>query len=289
MPDSKALPPSIKQAAQSVSVMVGQLTHSARMLPRFLIVGGQRCGTTSMYRALCQHPAVLRAVLHKGVHYFDTGYGHGFNWYQGHFPLKAHARWTARSVGTAPVTFEASPYYMFHPLSAERISHDLPGVKLIVLVRDPVERAYSAHAHELARGYETEPFERALDLEDSRLEGEAERLVADPTYFSHNHQHNAYRTRGYYIEQIERLEQCVGRHRIHVVDSGEWFAAPETAFQAMLEFLDLPQHQDIAFDQHNARSRAPMRDSLRAELQEHFRPYDERLAQWLGWKLSWQK
>ena len=65
-----------------------------------------------------------------------------------------------------------------------------------MLVRDPVERAYSAHAHELARGFETEPFERALELEDQRLSGEAERIVADPGYLSHSHQHHAYRAQG---------------------------------------------------------------------------------------------
>ena len=289
MLDSTSVSPSIRRAAQSVSVTIGQLTHSARMLPGFLIAGSQRCGTTSMYRALCQHPTVMRAVLHKGVHYFDTDYSRGFAWYQGHFPLKAHARWTARSVGATPVTFEASPYYMFHPLSAQRISHDLPGVKLLVLLRDPVERAYSAHAHELARGYETEPFERALELEESRLEGEAERLVADPTYFSYSHQHHAYRARGQYIEQLERLERCVGRSQIHVVDSGEWFATPEETFQSVLDFLGLPRYRDIRFDRHNARTRAPMPESLRVELRDHFRPYDERLALWLGRELSWQK
>ena len=59
------------------------------MLPGFLIVGAQRSGTTSMYRTLSQHPAILKAVLHKGVHYFDTGYEHDLAWYRGHFPLRA--------------------------------------------------------------------------------------------------------------------------------------------------------------------------------------------------------
>lgn len=280
--------PPIKRAAHSVSVTVGQLTHQARMLPAFLIVGGQRCGTTSMYRTLSQHPAVLKAVLHKGVHYFDTDYQRGIGWYQAHFPLKAHARWAGRSAGVAPVTFESSPYYMFHPLAAQRISRDLPGVKLLVLVRDPVERAYSAHAHELGRGYETETFERALELEASRLEGEAERMVADPTYLSHSHQHHAYRTRGRYVEQLERLEGHFGRDRMHVVDSSAFWADPEPSFHALLDFLGLPHYGDIAFDQHNARPRAPMPETLRKELREHFRPYDERLAQWLGREPSWQ-
>ena len=109
------------------------------------------------------------------------------------------------------MTFESSPYYMFHPLAAGRIARDLPGVKLLVLVRDPVERAYSAHAHELARGFETEPFERALELEDERLGGEAERITADPAYLSHSQQHHAYVARGQYADQLERAGGAVRR------------------------------------------------------------------------------
>lgn len=81
-------------------------------------------------------------------------------------------------------------------LVAERISRDLPGVKLLVLLRDPVERAYSGHAHEISLGFETEPFERALELEPGRLEGEVERILAGPAYISRSHQHHAYHARG---------------------------------------------------------------------------------------------
>jgi hypothetical protein len=288
MASSSSVSPVLRRAALSVAAAFGQLTHSARMLPGFLIVGAQRCGTTSMYRALSQHPIVLRAVLQKGVHYFDTDYVRGMGWYQAHFPLKARARWVGRSAGLAPMTFEASPYYMFHPLAGERIARDLPGVRLIVLVRDPVERAYSAHAHELARGYETEPFERALELEAARLDGEVERLMADPAYVSHGHQHHAYVARGRYVEQLERLERLVGRDRIHVVDSSAFFADPEPAYEAVLDFLGLPHCGNVAFERHNARSRAPMPESLRTELAAYFRPYDSRLGRWLGGEPSWQ-
>ncbi len=289
MPDGSSFSPSVKRAAHGLSVTAGRLTRRARMLPAFLIVGAQRSGTTSMYRTLSQHPAVLKAVWHKGVHYFDTDYARGLGWYQAHFPLRGLARRATRAAGTAPVTFESSPYYMFHPLAAERIRRDLPGVKLVVLLRDPVERAYSAHAHELARGYETEPFARALELEPSRLAGEVERIMADPGYVSHAHQHQAYRARGQYVEQLERLASRFGRDRIQVVDSGDFFTEPEPAYKAVLDFLELPQLGDPAFERHNARPRSPMPDELRAALTEHFLPYDERLASWLGWEPSWRR
>jgi hypothetical protein len=259
------------------------------MLPGFLIVGAQRSGTTSLYRALSQHPAVLKAVLHKGVHYFDTSYSRGMGWYRAHFPLKAHARRVERATGSRAVTFESSPYYMFHPLAAERIARDLPGVKLLVLVRDPIERAYSAHAHESARGFETEPFERALELEEARLDGEAERIVADPTYVSLSHQHHAYRARGKYCEQLSRLARLFGRDRIYVVDSGDWFATPEPVYDAVLGFLELPHRGYPMFDRHNARPRSPMSRALRAGLDQYFAPYDEQLAAWLGRQPSWRR
>jgi hypothetical protein len=289
MADGSSPSPSVKRAAHGLSVAAGRLTSRARMLPAFLIVGAQRSGTTSMYRTLSQHPAVVKAVWHKGVHYFDTDYARGPGWYRAHFPLRARARRAASGTGTAPVTFESSPYYMFHPLAADRISRDLPGVKLLVLLRDPVERAYSAHAHELARGYETEPFATALELEPGRLAGEAERIMADPGYVSHSHQHHAYRGRGQYIEQLERLAHLLGRDRIHVVDSSDFFTEPEPAYKAVLEFLGLPHLGDAVFERHNARPRSPMPDGLRAELAEHFRPYDDRLAEWLGWEPSWRR
>jgi hypothetical protein len=286
--EPQSAPTAARRAVHSVSVSTGRLTHRARMLPGFLIVGAQRGGTTSMYRTLDQHPAILKAVLHKGVHYFDTGYDHSLGWYQGHFPLRVRAALARRATGDVPLTFESSPYYMFHPLAAERISHDLPEVKLLVLVRDPVERAYSAHAHELARGYESELFEKALELEDQRLAGEAERIVSEPGYLSHSHQHHAYLTRGLYAGQLERLGQLVGRDRVHVVDSGRFFTEPEPVYDGVLEFLGLRRHGYPVFERHNARPRSPMPETLRATLNEHFAAADERLTGWLGQPPSWR-
>jgi hypothetical protein len=283
------LSPDMKHRVHRVSRGVGRLTAGQRMLPSFLIVGAQRSGTTSMYRALSQHPAVLKAVLHKGVHYFDVNYGEDLDWYRSHFPLRASAARVRRRTGVTGQTFESSPYYMTHPLAPERIERDLPGVKLLVLVRDPVERAYSAHAHELARGFETEPFERALELEAERLAGETDRLIADPTAVSHHHQHNAYVTRGQYVDYLEPLAERFGRDRLHVVDSHDFFARPEPTYDAVLDFLGLPRGAHPQFDQHNARPRSSMREDVRARLDEHFAPYDARLGDWLGTPPSWRR
>ena len=278
-----------RKTAYRALVMAGWPTRRARMLPGFLIVGAERCGTTSMFHVLKQHPAVSGTALHKQeVHFFDVAYGRGLGWYQSQFPLRASARLAVRGTGVTPVAFEASPYYMFHPLAPERIHRDLPGVKLLVLLRDPVERAYSAHANHVGHGLETESFERALELEDSRLAGEAERIVADPEYNSYSHRHHSYRVRGHYIDQLERLEASFGRERILVIDSDDFFADPGPAYDEVLRFLGLPTCSP-AFTPQNARPRAPMPASVRAALEEHYRPYDERLAAWLGREPSWRR
>lgn len=272
---------SAEHAARSASRALGAMTSPWRMLPGFLIVGAQRCGTTSLFKALIQHPSVRRPFGRKGVHYFDVDYGRGMGWYRSHFPLS--------QPGSRSVTGESSPYYMFHPLAPARIASDLPGVRLIVALRDPVERAYSAHAHAIARGFETEPFERAIELEASRLAGAEAQLRDNPGMQNHAHRHQAYLTRGQYVDQLERLERAVGRDRMHVVDSAVFFAEPAAAFGQLTSYLGLPTCASVRFGQHNARPRLDMPLSLRARLDEHFLPYDGRLAAWLGCTPSWRR
>lgn len=264
---------------------LGGVTSTARALPDFLVCGAQRSGTTSLFKALSQHPAATGPVLRKGVHYFDTGHRNGLNWYRSHFPLRAtlRARWGRPRVRA----FESSPYYLFHPLSAERIARELPEARIVVILRDPVERAYSAHAHETARGFETEPFARALELEEKRLSGAEEQLVADQAHHSHSHQHHGYVARGRYADQLVRMEQAVGRERMHVVDYADLFDGGPSALSEIVRFLDLPPGPRITLGRHNARKRAVMPESLRTELTARFADSDARLAAWWGRTPSW--
>ncbi|MFE1169381.1 sulfotransferase family protein [Nocardiopsis sp. NPDC058789] len=264
---------------------LGGVTSAARAVPDFLICGAQRSGTTSLFKALSQHPGATGPVLRKGVHYFDTGHHRGPDWYRSHFPLRAslRPRWGRPRVRV----FESSPYYLFHPLSAERIAKELPEARIVVILRDPVERAYSAHAHETARGFETEPFARALELEERRLAGTEERLVEDPGHHSHSHQHHGYVARGRYADQLERMEAAVGRERMHVVDYADLFDGGPRALAGILDFLGLPPGPDLSLGRHNARKRAVMPETLRAELTSRFADSDARLATWWGRTPSW--
>lgn len=276
-----AAPVRVKTAGRRIARGLGSVTAHLRLRPSFLVVGAQRCGTTSLHRALVQHPGIAAPVLHKGVHYFDVNYGRGERWYAAHFPL--------RRPGDTRITGESSPYYMFHPAVPGRIAADLPGVRLLVMLRDPVERAYSAHRHELARGFETEDFETALALEDERLAGEEERLLRDPSARSRAHQHHAYLRRGHYAEQVRRLHEAVGADNVLVLDAQDVFTDPEPGYRRALSFLGLPPSAPPRFPHANARPRSPLPAGLRARLEDHFAPHDAALEELLGWTPTWRR
>jgi hypothetical protein len=288
-PLRKMVPTEAQKAGRQLALLGGRATARLRDKPTFLMVGAQRCGTTSLFRALMVHPNVLRPVMHKGVNYFDLAYDKGESWYLGHFPLRANARRHAAPGRSAAETFEASGYYMFHPHAARRIAADLPDVKIVAMVRDPVERAYSAYKHEYARGFETSSFDEALRLEDGRVEPELALMLADESFQSDIYRHQAYRRRGHYAEQLRAFDELLGAGRVHVVDSGRFFTEPEKEYSKLLAFLGLPAVMPASFDQFNARPGTPMSPDAEAMLRTHFETHDKALEDFLGWRPSWRQ
>jgi hypothetical protein len=277
----KSAPAFLRDRGRQASVWWGIRTAQRRPLPDFLVIGGQRCGTTSLFRALMQHPQILRPRVHKGVNYFDVNYDKGLDWYRGHFP--------ARPAGSGTQVFDASGYYMFHPSAPERIARDLTEVKLIAMVRDPVERAWSAYKHELARGFEWEKsFARALELEDDRLSGEVERMLADSTYRSFNHRHHAYRGRGEYARLLEPFVQRLGRDRLLVIESESFFDEPAVEFARIVDFLGVQPFTPASFDRYNARP-GELDAASRRLLDAHFEAHDEALGALLGHPPRWRR
>lgn len=268
----------VAQLGRRVSVPFARATSPLRLLPDFLIVGAQRAGTTSLYNYLAQHPDVGRVRLGKGVHYFDTNPTASLGWYRSFFPLdpaKIPLKRRPTSVG------EGAPYYMFHPMVGERIDAVLPGVKLIAILRDPIERAHSQWVHESARGFEDLPFGDALRAEDDRLRGQEELLRSDPAAYSHSHQHHSYAARGQYAPQIERLFERFGRERVMVIPATRLFGDPGGVFQQTLTFLGL-QPFDAVYEVHNARSYPAIEPELAAYLDDKFAASNERLVELLG-------
>jgi hypothetical protein len=246
------------------------------MLPTFLIIGTQKGGTTSLYELLAEHPEVGRASL-KEAHYFDQNHDRPISWYQAHFPRRGSARHTG----------EATPYYLFHPLCAERVHAALPKVKLIVLLRNPVDRAHSHHNHEHALGNEELDFVTAIAQEPERLAGEERRLAEDPTYQSFAHQHYSYVARGLYAEQLKRWYDRFPPDQILTLASEEFFADPEAILHRVQTWLELATHTPARLTPRNARSYDPMDPELRARLAGYFRADTAQLPRLTNTHLPW--
>jgi hypothetical protein len=283
----QSVPEPLRRAGRTVGLTVGRATLRWREMPDFIVVGGQRCGTTSLFRALMSHPQIFRPEMHKGVNYFDLNSYRGNTWYGAHFPLSSVIRHKARRYGP-PVVFEASGYYMYHPFAMERMARALPRIKVVSMLRNPVERAYSAYQHERARGYEWEPFERALELENERLVGEVARMRRDPAYESYSHRHHSYLHRGHYAEQLEHIYALVPSHNVHVMMSEDFFSDPETEFRRLTDFLGVRDLGGIHFDTFNARPRSPMAATTADMLGDYYRPHDDRLVGLLERELPWR-
>lgn len=265
-------------------------TSGLRMLPDFIVIGTQRGGTTSLYRYLAAHPGVAPTLVSKGVHYFDVQNDRSEAWYRGHFPPKAYRAWRRRVAGQPLITGEASPYYLFHPAVPERVAAMLPDVKLIAMLRDPVKRAFSHYHHEFEGGFETLPtFEEAIDAEPGRLEGEAERLLADPGYVSFSHQHHSYLARGHYAEQLEGWFAHIARERFLIFTSEEFYRDTATVYATVQDFLGLPHHPLAEFKTYNAHTYAPMAPATNARLRDHFREPDRALTELLGRDPGWDR
>jgi sulfotransferase family protein len=276
-----------RRAARWSAQAYARPTAGLRLLPDYLIIGAQRAGTTSLHRYLIQHPGVRTTLRTKGVHFFDTGYGRGMSWYASRFPTKLTAWYVARRHGVELRTGEASPYYLFHPLVPGRVAEHLPQVKLIALLRDPVQRAYSHYQHEVARGFERLPFEEAIEAEPARLAGEAERMAAEPLYNSFEHQHHSYLARGRYAEQLDRWRARFDDQQLLVLSSERFFREPEDTFARVLEFLELPGFTPDAYEKHNAHDYRQMGDAIRGRLLEHYREPNRRLYESVGDDFGW--
>ena len=254
----------------------GRATSFARPLPGFLILGAQKAGTTALYAYLRWHPGITGPAW-KEVSYFDRHYRRGTRWYRGHFPVRAGDR----------LVGEASPGYLFHPHSPERVRATVPDAKLIALLRDPVDRALSHYHHEVALGREALSFEEAVDAEPERTRGEQERLVREPGYFSHAWWDYTYLARGRYAEQLERWFAVFPREQLLVVPSEELARRPDETYAKILDFLAAPEHRLDSYPRVYEQEYEEMRPETRRRLGEYFAEPNRRLYELLGSDLGW--
>ena len=279
-----------REQLRDLLVGYGERTSGRRPLPDFLVIGTKRGGTTSLWRYLIRHPLVPRlfpAWNTKTSHYFEDNFVRGEAWYRSHFPTSRRRAALARKHGGPAKVGEAAPLYMYHPLAAERVAALIPGVRLIVLLRDPVERAYSHWKERRTEGVEPLGFADALAAEPARIAGEKHRLIAEPGSVSTAFDWYSYTARGRYLEHLEPWLSRFDRGQFHFLPSETFYRAPAESYARILDFIGLPPFDLGSYDVHNGRPSEGMDPGVRAGLADHYRPHNAALAERLGQSLGW--
>lgn len=245
--------------------------------PDFLVVGAQRSGSTSLYHYLTSHPRIAPARF-KEIKYFSAFADRPWGWYRRQFP-------DALPPGT--ITGEATPYYLFHPHAPRRVASRLPDVRLLAVLRNPIDRAYSHWAHETARGAEWLSFADALAAEPERLAGERERMLADERYASAAWQNHSYAARGRYAEQLAAWLTHLEANRLLVLRAEDLYADPAGTVRVATDFLGVPPAPLLDARQHNERAYPPLDPALRRRLAAAFAPANRALEDLLGRRFGW--
>jgi hypothetical protein len=286
----------VKTAANASTRAYAMGTVELRPYPDYLIVGSKRGGTTSLHNYLLAHPGVLGLFPQprgkKSTQFFFPAHGpvggHGEAWYRSHFHAGVYRRVRARQLGYRPLSGEASPYYIWDARVAPRVRAVVPEVKAILLLRDPVERAWSHYWERRSNGVEPLSFADAIHAEDDRTEGELERMADDPGYYSEAFDFYTYRQRGNYLPQLQNWLRHFPREQLLVLRSEDMFADPQGAFDDVCAFLGLPVNPLQAERQFNGSSSTGAMDpAVRRELVEHFAPLNAALESFLGRDLRW--
>lgn len=260
-------------------------TAGGRALPDFLIIGAMKGGTTSLYDYLCQHPKILGAFT-KEVHYFDTDHYRGQRWYRAFFPTHGQIE----RAGPGAITGEATPYYLFHPACPQRIANLVPEAKLIVVLREPIDRAVSHYFHSQRIGMESRSMEQAFDEEAAVIAAESPKVM-DDTYESDTHRMWSYLSRGHYAQQLRAYFELFPRSRMLILRSEMLFSDPQRVVDQTTEFLGMDRVKLTDFEVLNqgtyTKGKDPVSPALRAKLQDYFRPLNADLGELLGEDFSW--
>lgn len=193
------------------------------MIEHFFVVGAQRCGTTYLYRLLAGHPEIEMAQpLRPEPKFFlsDDLFRLGLDYYEQTY---------FRGKETAWLRGEKSTSYIESETAAQRLVGHFPAAKIIIALRDPVERAISNYRFTAQNGLEPLPMEQAFLQEEYRLQsGPADPEISVSPY--------AYLARGRYLEYLEIYEQHFPREQIKLLLYEEFIGSLESA-RKLFEFL----------------------------------------------------
>jgi len=279
-----------KLIRKSTAVLKKHVPIHTGVLPDFLIIGAQKCGTTSLYNYLIQHPCIHSASI-KEIGFFDQylNYCKGIRWYRSHFPSLFRRYFFKYVLRQEFITGEASTSYILNPHALKRISEIVPHAKLILLLRNPIDRAYSHYQHSVRSGRENLSFEDAIRIEKERTGENWKGLKDDETSPIDDIDHYGYLSTGIYADQVKVLMDIFAMEQVLILASEELFMNPSVVLQKVLDFLNMPRWELKEFEKFNAGEYLSLEITTRKILNEYFKPYNQRLYAYVGRYFDWDE
>ncbi len=242
--------------------------------PDFLIIGGMKCGTTSLYNYLVEHPQILPSVK-KELHFFNKGFERGIDWYLSHFPKLPK--------GKNFLTVDASPGYIVDDVQ-ERVFSLFPEIKAIAILRNPVDRCVSHYYHNLKLGKEERSFEMAMK---PQIEKFKEMTDISPSREYEGEQINVYLWNSLYVYHLQKWLNVFPRKQLLILKSEDFFAEPHATMKRVLDFLELPSYSLSEYKKYNPGQYKNIGGNIQQELSEFFAAYNQQLKDFLGVEFNW--
>ena len=277
---------------QHVASFFYQLYYSSvgnlHVLPDYLIIGAAKCGTSSLYEYLIQDPNIEPAIG-KEINFFDMNYKKGIKWYRTYFPFSFQKLIAKKISKNNLITGEATPRYLDHPYAPKRIKESIPSVKIIALLRNPIDRAYSHWNMMVAHNRENLSFEDAIKKEDERICGLYERMEEDENFYSREYFWYAYLDRGIYVKKLKRWFQYLSKDQFLILQSEDFFRNPSENYNRVLKFLNLPRKELVGYKQFRKGSykKQKIESTTRTKLVEFFKQHNEELYKLLDTRFDW--
>lgn len=237
--------------------------------PDFLIIGAGKSGTTSLNYYLGNYPQIL-LPNNKEINFFSKNFSYGWDWYLSQFPSITDS--------SEFITGEASPSYFFMPHVPERIKQLAPNIKLIVLLRNPVERSISAYYQNRKTGKVTKTLEEVVNREIKHYQ----KITSDELSYA-----GGIVMQSLYFWKLQRWLQIFPREQFLILPSEDFFAHPARTMKQVCQFLDIPEFIAQKYHKLNVGAYPPGEKNIRGKLIEFFLPHNQKLEDYLKMKFNW--
>ena len=257
------------------------MTNQLRVLPDFVVIGSSKSGTTSLHYYLIQHP---RIISERNVHFFEYMQTNSIEWYRAHFPTKAYKNFKKLTVGEQTAT------YLFHPLIPKRIHTTIPNAKLIVVLRNPVDRAYSNYTHQVREGIEKRTFEEAIKSELKRIEickNNSEYKINNDDFSSHVI--FSYLRHGIYVDFIKAWMEFFTKEQFLILPTYDLNNNRAKFLKQVFDYLNVQNFEIKDVERQNVGEYKKLDKSMRKFLVDYYRPHNERLFKLLEKNFDWDK